>query len=306
MSRLPKQRFDPLLTKVLWIDACIILRKSGLGHDEDHNVHVFGRLACASAILLTPILNVALADADNTQALARYLSVQQPRPDNVPYLFDVTYDELISGDDDGEEVELASGGSFRVNPAMPVGSRVTVLRAPEEENKAFNRQVEEFETSDDIGKLFWCGRSEVEIAELAEIPEDEKIVVSILSESASDIVFLLAPPEKIVLDREDYDSNTLYKAAKKAAKYLRREVRISLAMGLELGSHSYLSQGFRPAPIVKINSMDDTQACEYVPEASGSFRKSRIREVNGKAFVGINISNRTRTVISNLQPVAGQ
>jgi hypothetical protein len=61
----------------------------------------------------------AIANADDLQALARYLAVQQARPDTVAFMFDVTIEELIAGEEDGEQVELSSGGSFALIPLCP-------------------------------------------------------------------------------------------------------------------------------------------------------------------------------------------
>ena len=278
--------------------------------DENHYVHnddvekweikmrLSGKIVSISALLIMPM--ASMADTDSSQVQARYMSVQQARPDTVPFMFDVTHEELSNGEG---EAEFTATGQFRVNPAMPVGSRVTILTAPEGESEAFSDQVEEFNSAEDLGKLFWCGSDAATLEENAAKPADQVSQAEIISETDEIIVFRLAPPETIVLDREDYESNRQFKAAKKAASKIAEELTYSLETGQQTHSRTYNTGSFKLDGIAKVNNMNNDVTCEYLPEAEASFRQLSVMSLEGKAFAVVSFNTNTRTSISNLQPL---
>ena len=253
------------------------------------------------ALSIMPV--AAIANADDLQALARYLAVQQARPDTVAFMFDVTIEELIAGEEDGEQVELSSGGSFRVNPAMPAGSRVTILNPPAEETASFDRAVEDFQTSDDLASLFWCGYDASQLEENAAKSAEQLPQAEIIWETEDEIAFRLAPPEKIVLEREDFESNSDFKRAKKAARFLVREAAYSLETGQQIHSRLYITKSFKPSAIARIHTMNNELTCEFLPEVGASFRQSSTVSLDATALGVISVTSNTRIVISNVQPL---
>ena len=267
-------------------------------------MHTFVRLAGFSLFFLMPCAHFADADADAVEANSRYLAMQQARPDMVPFTFDVTVETLTVEEKDGEEVEFATGGSFRVNPAMPIGSRVTILTAPEEEDSTFDGRVDDFNSSEDLGEHFWCGPSASRLEENAAKPAEELPQAEIISETEDAISFRLVPPDKIVLDRDDYESNGDFKKAKKAARHLARDVTYSLETGQQITSQLYLTKSFKPAVTAKVHSMNSETVCGFLPELAASFIQSETTRIDATVLGVISAKNNSRVSISNLQPLS--
>ena len=245
----------------------------------------------------------ATAQSDAHDGNALYNAILSPRPDTVPYIFDVTYEELFEGEDSGEEVSLAKSGSFRVDPSQPTGGRVTILKAPEEETPAFERRIANFQTTETIADLFWCSEGAADLAEARGRPIENRPERTVIDETDDRIVFHAAPPEKPVLRREDYDSDQRYKMAKKAVKYLEAETVLSTPAGFVLRRETRLTRAFKPRASFRINTLTDVKDCQISPDGRGSFVQNRRQVISGRALGLLNVNTTTRMRISNLVPL---
>lgn len=251
------------------------------------------------------IVAPSIAQSDKSSARDLYESIVIASPGEVPYIFDVTYKELLAGEGEGESVEASFEGQFKVDPSKPIGERVTLIKTTdvEDDKRAFDRLMESFNTAKNLSDEFWCGSTAAKAQKEKEKPEEQQSAVSLISQTDTEALFQVAPPKKIVYDPEVFEDKKSFNRAKKVAKIIRAEIALSVPGGYPLFTRSSLTKSFKPSTIARVKSLDTHTECTYLESDGASYRASAQQQMRASAVLVAQINVSTSVTIDNLQPL---
>ncbi|MEO9968981.1 MAG: hypothetical protein ABJG15_03970 [Hyphomonadaceae bacterium] len=273
---------------------------------------MFRRIILSAALFAIIPTSTTIAQSDTADAEALLKELRTPRPDTVPYIFDVSYHDALEAEGRGEQETLSSAGSFRVDPSQPAGMRVTLLQAPEpdedgETDAQFTDLMATYETEDleELAGEFWCGSSKAKTEEDATLPASQRPTLNIVSRTDETILFGLTPPEEFVLPEELIGESGLKRGiAEKMARNVRLYRELDTRSGFFILERTTIDKPFKPHISMKVKAMDQVTVCALTPDGSGTYAEELTLNQHISAALFLNIKRQYRVSVSNLQPLS--